>query len=81
MVCEGKCSKLIDVFADEMLQDVRMAATRKLHCSVVWIAKVRNGPIANGEEWSDTMDACNCAEAMDLAFANKFEIYARYALS
>jgi len=34
----------------------------------------RFGPLANGEGWYDTMDACNSAELMDLAFANKLEI-------
>ncbi len=31
MVCEGKCSPLIDALADELLQDLRMAGLVKLH--------------------------------------------------
>jgi hypothetical protein len=42
--------------------------------------KDHQGPLANGGGWYDTMDACNCAESMDLAFANKLEIWAKYAL-
>lgn len=45
------------------------------------IVNVSLGPLANGEGWYDTMDACNSAELMDLAFANKLEILAKYALS
>jgi len=35
MVSEDHCSPRTDVLAEEMLQDVRMAAMRKLQCSVV----------------------------------------------
>jgi hypothetical protein len=35
MVSEDHCSPRTDVLAEEMLQDARMAAMRKLQCSVV----------------------------------------------
>jgi hypothetical protein len=38
------------------------------------IVNVSLGPLANGEGWYDTMDACNSTELMDLAFADKLEI-------
>lgn len=43
--------------------------------------KVGVGPLANGEGWYDTIDGCDCAESMVLAFANKLEIWAEHALS
>jgi hypothetical protein len=52
-----------------------------LQCGSARVLKVRKGPLTNGEGWYDTIDACNCAESMELAFANKLEIWARYALS
>jgi hypothetical protein len=45
------------------------------------MANCGKGPLANGEGWYDTIGACNSAEATDLAFAIKLEIWARYALS
>lgn len=29
-----------------------------------------SGPFANGESWYDTVDGCDCAELMILAFGN-----------
>lgn len=52
-----------------------------LQCGSARVLKVRKGPLTNGEGWYDTIDACNCAESVELAFANKLEIWARYALS
>jgi hypothetical protein len=39
------------------------------------------GPLSNGGGWCDTIEGCNFAESMVLAFANKLEIWAEYALS
>lgn len=55
-----------------------MSVFRKPHRSM---QSVTQGPLANGEGWYDTIDGCDCAETMILVFANKLEIWAKYALS
>ena len=51
MVCEGKCSPLIDALADELLQDLRMAGLVKLHRGMGTVGRGRLWAVLDGRQF------------------------------